>query len=272
MKVQNKNIVVTGAGGGMGRQLVLALLNKGAGVAAIDINKEALDETASLAGKNGTNLSCYVLDITNNLAVIETVDVILKQFKTIDGLINNAGIIQAFVGVNELDYDKIDRVFNVNFWGTLYLTKAFLPHLLTRPEAHIVNVSSMGGFMSFPTQTIYGASKAAVKILTEGLYAELKDSEVRVTVIHPGAIATNITVNSGLAGPAVDAGNSKNEGMALSPVIAADLIIKAMEKNKFRATIGKDAWVLDKLYRLSPKMATNFIGKMMKKSLARQGS
>ncbi len=272
MKVQNKNIVVTGAGGGMGRQLVLALLNKGAGVAAIDINKEALDETASLAGKNGTNLSCYVLDITNNLAVIETVDVILKQFKTIDGLINNAGIIQAFVGVNELDYDKIDRVFNVNFWGTLYLTKAFLPHLLTRPEAHIVNVSSMGGFMSFPTQTIYGASKAAVKILTEGLYAELKDSEVRVTVIHPGAIATNITVNSGLAGPAVDAGNSKNEGMALSPVIAADLIIKAMEKNKFRATMGKDAWVLDKLYRLSPKMATNFIGKMMKKSLARQGS
>jgi len=270
MKVQNKNIVVTGGGGGMGRQLVLALLNRGAKVAAIDINKGALEETVSLAGPNGSNLSYFVLDITNKLAVIETVDLILSQFKTIDGLINNAGIIQAFVGVNELDYDKIERVFDVNFWGTLYLSKALLPHLLSRPEAHIVNVSSMGGFMSFPTQTIYGASKAAVKILTEGLYAELKDTKVRVTVIHPGAIATNITVNSGLDGPKVDADSSAKDGMALSPVIAADLIIKAMEKNKFRATVGKDAWVLDKLYRLSPKIATNFIGKMMKKSLDRQ--
>ena len=82
--------------------------------------------------------------------------------------------------------------------------------------------------LRFPTQTIYGASKAAVKILTEGLYAELKDTKVRVTVIHPGAIATNITLNSGLEGAAVDAESSANEGMALSPVIAADLIIKAV--------------------------------------------
>lgn len=88
---------------------------------------------------------------------------------------------------------EIERVINVNFYGTVYLTKAFLPHFLKRPEAQIVNISSMGGFISFPMQTIYGAAKAAVKIFTEGLYAELRETSVKVTVVHPGAIATNIT-------------------------------------------------------------------------------
>ncbi len=270
MKVKNKTIVVTGGGGGMGRELVLALLNKGANVIAIDINDQALDETSKIAGYNNTNLSCFRLDITNKSAVEEKVNLMFEKVGTIDGIINNAGIIQPFIGVNDLAYDKIERVFNVNFWGTLHLTKALLPHLLTRPEAHIVNVSSMGGFMSFPTQTIYGASKAAVKLFTEGLFAEMRETNVKVTVVHPGAVATNITKNSGLEGPKVEEGSSSNENMALSPSKAAGLIIRAMEKNKFRATIGKDAWFLDKLYRFCPRFATKFIGKMMEKTLAQQ--
>ncbi|WP_252629481.1 SDR family oxidoreductase, partial [Enterobacter sp. JH539] len=90
--------------------------------------------------------------------------------------INNAGIIQPFVKIDQLGYEVVERVFNVNFYGTLYMTKTFLPHLLTRPEAHIVNVSSMGGFLPVPGQTIYGASKAAVKLFTEGLHSELADT------------------------------------------------------------------------------------------------
>ena len=168
-----------------------------------------------------------------------------------------------------MGYEEINRVFNVNFFGTLYLTKAFLPHFLQRPEAHVVNISSMGGFMSFPKQTIYGAAKAAVKIFTEGLYAELKETNVKVTVVHPGAIATNITKNSGLGKPKIDTTDPKNataaSKMALSPTKAAEIIIQAMEKNKFRVTVGKDATMLDILYRISPRKATNFIGKMMKK-------
>jgi short-subunit dehydrogenase len=97
-----------------------------------------------------------------------------------------------------LPYDAIERVLNVNLYGVIYMTKAFLPHLLTRPEAHIVNVSSMGGFFPVPGQSLYGASKAAVKLLTEGLYSELIDTNVRVTAVFPGAIATNISQNSGL--------------------------------------------------------------------------
>lgn len=268
MKVQNKIIVVTGGGSGMGRELVLSLLNKGARVVAIDINKTSLEETIKLAGTNGDRIADYVLDITDKNAVESTCKQIVDKLGSVDGIINNAGIIQPFTEVNELDYKTIERVMNVNFWGTLYMTKSLLPHFLTRPEAHIVNVSSMGGFIPFPKQTIYGASKAAIKIFTEGLYAELKQTHVKVTVVHPGAIMTNITQNSGLGGPKIE-GDDSTKGMALSPSKAAEIIIKAMEKNKFRVTVGKDATILDLFYRLNPKMATNFIGKMMKKSLSR---
>lgn len=266
MKAHNKTIVVTGGGSGMGRELVLVLLDKGAKVVAIDINKTSLEETIKLAGDKKDKITDYVFDITDKSAVEVICKQMIDKLGQIDGVINNAGIIQPFKVVNELEFSTIERVFNVNFWGTLYLTKALLPHFLTRPEAHIVNISSMGGFISFPMQTIYGATKAAVKILTEGLYAELKDTQVKVTVVHPGAIITNITQNSGLGGPKIE-GDIPKSAMGLSASKAAKIIIKAMENNKFRVTVGKDATVLDKLYRFSPKMATNFIGKMMKKSL-----
>ena len=115
-----------------------------------------------------------------------------------DGLVHCAGIIQPFVRLKDLDDAAIERVFNVNWWGTLDLTRAFLPVLLERPEGHIVNTSSMGGFLPVPGQTIYGASKAAVKLLTEGLHAECQGTNVHVTVVFPGAVATNITTNSGV--------------------------------------------------------------------------
>ena len=110
---------------------------------------------------------------------------VIDRFGAVDGIINNAGIIQPMVPVADLDYGVIQKVLNVNFYGVLYLTKAFLPHLKARPEAHIVNTSSMGGFLPVPGQTIYGASKAAVKLFTEGLWSELADTNVKVTVVFP---------------------------------------------------------------------------------------
>jgi len=145
MKVQNKVIVVTGGGSGMGRELVLNLLAKGARVAAVDVNEATLRETAQLSENNNVRLSLHIVNITDKDAVASLPEQVISKHGTVDGLINNAGIIQPFVRVNELDYAAIERVMNVNFYGTLYMTKAFLPHLLTRPEAHIVNVSSMGG-------------------------------------------------------------------------------------------------------------------------------
>jgi NADP-dependent 3-hydroxy acid dehydrogenase YdfG len=146
MKVQNKVIVVTGGGSGMGRELVLNLLSKSAKVVAIDINETSLQETVALAGVNKVSLSTFIVDITDRAAVEGLLKNVVDQLGFVDGIINNAGIIQPFVKVNKLGYETIERVMNVNFYGTLYMTKTFLPHLLTRPEAHIVNVSSMGGF------------------------------------------------------------------------------------------------------------------------------
>ena len=266
MQLATKTIVVTGAGSGIGRELTLQLLRKGANVAGVDINPTALMETGQLAGVGENRFKAFPLDITAKDQVDALPNEVVSHFGSADGLINNAGIIQPFKPVNDLSFAEINRVMQVNFYGTVYLTKAFLPLFLQRPEAHIVNVSSMGGFIPFPGQTIYGAAKAAVKLFTEGLYAELADTSVRVTVVHPGAIATNITENSGLGKPKVEA-NAAQSGMALPAPKAADIIIRAIEKNKYRVTVGKDATMLDILYRLSPKRATSFIGKMMKKTL-----
>jgi len=263
MRVNNKVIVVTGGGGGLGRSLVLHLLEKGAKVAAIDINEESLKKTKSLSGNLASNLSLHNVNITNWDRVSKFPEEVIKIHGSVDGLINNAGIIQPFVHVDKLDMDKIEQIMNVNFYGSLYLVKAFLPYFLKRQEGHIVNISSLGGFMPFPGQTIYGASKAALKLLTEGLYAELRGTNVRATVIHPGAIKTNIMANSGLKNN-IDVSSSKESKMALEPEKAAVKIIKAMEKNKYRATVGKDSTMLDLIYRISPRFATNIIVKQMK--------
>ncbi|MEA5141684.1 SDR family NAD(P)-dependent oxidoreductase [Arcicella rigui] len=269
MLVAHKTIIVTGAGSGIGRELTLQLLRKNANVVGIDININALDETQKIANVGDDRFKGFALDITDRAKVEALPHEILKHFEAVDGIINNAGIIQKFIKVNDLSIEDIYRVMNVNFYGTVYFTKAFLPLFLERPEAHIVNISSMGGFIPFPKQTIYGAAKAAVKIFTEGLYAELKDTHVSVTVVHPGAIATNITENSGLDKPKVDLSDPKNTAeaakMTLSPVRAAEIIIQAMEQNKYRVTVGKDATLMDYLYRFNPKFATDFIQKQMAK-------
>jgi short-subunit dehydrogenase len=266
MKAQNKVLVVTGAGNGIGRELCLLLLSKQANVAGVDLNQEALAETQKIAGVGDDRFKGYVLDITDKAKVDALPEEVVKHFGSVDGLINNAGIIQKFIPINDMPIEQINRIVNVNFYGTLNMTKAFLPLLLKRPEAHVVNISSMGGFISFPGQTIYGAAKAAIKILTEGLYVELKNTSVKVTVVNPGAIATNITANSGVESLKTNVGFIQDL-LTLSPAKAAKIIIRSMERNKFRVTVGKDASFLDLLYRLNPRFATNFNSKMMRMTL-----
>lgn len=267
MKVQNKVIIVTGGGSGMGRELALNLLSKNAKVIAIDINEGSLQETVALAGTQKESLKTFVVDITNKASVEKLLQDALTVFGSVDGIINNAGIIQPFIKVNELSYEAIERVMNVNFYGTLYMAKTFLPHFLTRPEAHIVNISSMGGFLPVPGQTIYGASKAAVKLLTEGLHSELANTNIKVTVVFPGAVNTNITKNSGLNIPAQSSAEKKSMKI-LSAAKAAEIIIDGMEKNNYRVLVGSDAKFMDYIYRLNPKSAAKFIAGKMKELLA----
>jgi short-subunit dehydrogenase len=262
MKVANKVIVVTGGGNGIGRALVLHLLSQGARVAAVDLNENALKETVALSDKP-EKISMHVVNVSDRSAVEALPQQVIEAHGSVDGLINNAGIIQPFVRFADLPYEAIERVINVNLYGVIHMTKAFLPHLLKRPEAHIVNVSSMGGFFPFPSQTMYGASKAAVKILTEGIYSELIESNVRVTVVFPGAIATNISQNSGVTGlAAMDASSSKIP--LTSAEKAAEAIIKGMEKNKFQVYVGNDAKLMNLLYKIAPQWATRFMQQQMK--------
>lgn len=263
MQLATKTFIVTGAGSGIGRELALQLLDKGANVAAVDINPTGLEQTEQLAKVGRDRLKGFTLDITHKESVDAFLDRVVAHFGVVDGLINNAGIIQPFKPVADLTSAEIERVMGVNFWGTLYLTKAFLPHFLARPEAHIANISSIGGFLPVPGQTIYGAAKAAVKLLTEGLYAELMDTRVRVTVVFPGAIATNISENSGLGKPNVKAAG--DSGLKpLAPSRAAEQILIGIERNQFRVMIGRDARLMDLFCRLSPRRATRFIRQKMK--------
>ena len=265
MSFKNKVMVITGGGNGIGREVVLKLLKMGAKVVALDISEENLLKTQTLANEISKDFSYFVLDITKKEQIEELPQKILNKHNKIDAILNIAGIIQPFVKINELNYESIEKVMQVNFYGTLYMIKTFLPHLLSNNEkTYISNVSSMGGFLPVPGQSVYGASKAAVKLLTEALYAELKNTNVKVSIVFPGAIATNIAKNSGIE---ILASAKENKFKQLSPVKAAEQILKGIEKEKFRILVGKDAKFMDFLYRLSPKRAVLLILSKMKSLL-----
>lgn len=261
MDISGKVFVVTGAGNGIGREVTLRLLAQGASVAGVDLNAVGLEETAGLA-EAGPRFSSHTVNITERDAVAALPDAVLAVHGQIDGVANIAGVIQKFVKVADLPFSEIEKVMNVNFWGVMNVCKAFLPHLIARPEASLLNVASMGSYAPVPGQAVYGASKAAVKLLTEALYAELLDTNVHVTVIFPGAISTGIAANSGvnLAG---DSSAENSTHKTTSPIEAGRVIVDAIRKDRFRATIGSDAAAMDRLSRLNPKFATMLIAKQM---------
>jgi NAD(P)-dependent dehydrogenase (short-subunit alcohol dehydrogenase family) len=265
VKVQGKVIVVTGAGNGMGRDVTLQLLKAGASVAAVDLNEAMLKETEKLAGGSSKQLSLHVVNIADLAAVQKLPAAVIAKHGHVDGLMNIAGIIHKFKTVADLSYDDFHRIFNVNFFGTVSMVKEFLPLLMKRPEAQILNVSSMGSYVPVPGQTIYGASKAALKLFTEGLRMELLGSKVGVGLVFPGAIATNIAVNSGAFTDeqvkAMSATASKYKTTP-SPVASAK-IIEAFENNSYHGFAGSDAQMMDRISRIAPEAAAKLIQKQM---------
>ena len=266
MRVNDKVILVTGAGSGIGRELALLLLSKGARVAGVDINAETLEQTSALACQRSIDFQPVKVDVTDRVAVERLPEQVNTGLGPVDAIINNAGIIQPFAKIKDLDYPTIERVLSVNLLGALYVIKAFLPHLLARPEAHVVTLSSMGGFVPVPGQTIYCAAKAGVKLMSEGLASELIGTNVHVTVVFPGAIATNISENSGVAAPPVDSAQAgKMRPMAATK--AAEIIIRAMERNAREEFVGRDSAFMNRLYRLNPGFAARTIANRMRSLL-----
>jgi short-subunit dehydrogenase len=264
MQLENKVFVVTGGGNGIGREVVLGLLARGARVAAVDLNEAGLAETVGLAGAASTKLTTHTLSVTDRDAVLALPGAVIAAHGQVDGLLNVAGIIQPFVKLTELDFDAIERVFNVNFWGVVNMTKAFLPALMERPAAAVLNVSSMGGFLPVPGQAAYGASKAAVKLFTEALYAESMGTNLAVTIVFPGGVGTNITANSGVEMPEMADADAGKDYKTTSPADAGKQIIEGLEKGAFRVLVGSDAKFMDRYARLSPRRATELIAKKMK--------
>lgn len=260
MDIAGKVFVVTGAGNGIGREVSLHLLKKGAKVAGVDLKAQWLAETHTLAGAAGSSFVGYELDITDRAQVQALPKKVEKDLGSADALVNVAGIIQPFMRVADVDFDAIDRVINVNLHGPINLIKAFLPVLLTKPQANLTNVSSMGSYAPVPGQTIYGASKAAINLLSEGLRSELMGTNVHVTVVYPGAIGTNIAANSGLHMEGAEGSTRK----VVAPVEAGRMIVDAIEADKKRIVIGQDATFMWRMNRLSPDTAAGMIYKGMK--------
>jgi len=273
MQISGKVFAVTGGGNGIGREVVLGLVAKGARVAALDLSEEGLAETVRLAGDHADRISTHVVNITDRKAVSKLPAAIIAKHGQIDGLLNIAGIIQKFVPVLQLEWDQIERVIDVNLYGVLNTTKVFLPELVKRPEAALVNVASMGAYAPVPGQSVYGATKAAVAQLSRSLHSELMETGVQVTGVFPGAIGTNIAQNSGIMTAAemeamtASAGEGKPR-KTTAPAEAGRQIIEAMEKGRYEIFIGSDASFMSRLSRLSPRRAAKLIYSQMKDLLS----
>lgn len=268
MRLANAVVVVTGGGSGIGRELVLECCARGARVAAVDLREPALLQTVELAGEASSRISTHVVNVTDVHAVEALPAAVAASHGRVDVIINCAGIIQPFVRFADLDYETMHRVMDVNFWGAAHMTKAFLPYLLQRPSARIVNISSMGSFVPVPGQTLYGASKSALNLLTGGLAAELSGTNVSVTLVLPGATRTGIAENSGVNSPVDPATHKGRRSIPMtSPRKAARIIVDATERGASRITVGGDARILDLMSRLAPVGAARAIQRLMRELL-----
>ena len=250
-----KVAVVTGAGSGIGQALAVELGRSGAKVAISDVNLEGLAITEERLKAMGAPVKADRLDVTEREAFELYADAVKAHFGKVNQIYNNAGI--AFTGdVEVCSYKDIERVVDVDFWGVVNGTKAFLPHLIESGDGHVVNVSSLFGIFSVPGQAAYNAAKFAVRGFTEALRQEMIAAErpVKVTTVHPGGIKTAIARNAG-AVEGIDAAEVAKvfdkKLASTSPEKAAKIILEAVRKNKARVLVGADAKVLDVLVRLT---------------------
>jgi len=269
-----KVAVVTGAGSGIGQALALELGRSGAKLAISDVDTEGLAQTEAQLKAIGVEVKADRLDVTEREAFLAYADAVAEHFGKVNQIYNNAGI--AFSGDVEVSQFKdIERVMDVDFWGVVNGTKAFLPHLIASGDGHVINVSSLFGLMAVPGQAAYNSAKFAVRGFTEALRQEmvLAGHPVGVTTVHPGgiktAIARNATAAEGL--DANDLAKMFDKRLArTSPKRAAEIILEAVRKNKARVLVGADAKALDLLVRLTGSGYQRIVGLSMSRVMPRK--
>jgi NAD(P)-dependent dehydrogenase (short-subunit alcohol dehydrogenase family) len=252
-QLQGKVAVVTGAASGIGRALAYDLARRGAKLAISDVDQIGLAETARHARVIGATVHEQQLDVTDRAAVLAYADAVAAEFGTVNIVINNAGV--AFTGeVEKMSFEQIERVMDVDFWGVVHGTKAFLPHLIASGDGHLVNISSLFGLLGMPSQSAYNAAKFAVRGFTESLRQEMliNGHPVEVTCVHPGGIKTSIARNAGTV-EGVDQAEFADffdrKLAKTSAESAARTILRAVAANRPRVLVGLDAKVLDLLVR-----------------------
>jgi butyryl-CoA dehydrogenase len=253
-----KVAAITGAGSGIGRALAVELAKRGASLALSDVDEVGLAETVSLCEGYGVKVSSLVLDVSDRDAMFEWADQVADEHGKVNLIFNNAGVALGAV-VESMSIEDFEWLMSINFWGVVHGTQAFLPHLKASGDGHVINISSVFGLVSIPTQSAYNAAKFAVRGFTDALRIELEidDCGVSATTIHPGGIKTNIARSARIdeataaLSPEIDDTGDMFEKIAMTkPSKAAKQILAAVEKNKRRALIGPDAKVFDLVSRL----------------------
>jgi NAD(P)-dependent dehydrogenase (short-subunit alcohol dehydrogenase family) len=276
MKIESAIAAVTGAASGMGRALAIQLAVEGAaGLALCDVNMKELEETAALAKRaakvKNLKVTCSKVDVSNSANVEAWRDEVVREHGSVQMLFNNAGInaIGRMVHAKGTSAAEVahlerlwDRCFAIDFFGVLYCCRAFLPELIKSKEAHLINTASVNAFWTWPEHSSYTAAKHAVKGLSDSLHIELqmKAPHVKVTCLFPGGVKTNIakdTLHLNEQGMSKVAEVFESE-VDLSAEEAADWILGAVKQNQYRALIGYDAILLDKMVRVGPQMVYSF--------------
>ena len=251
-RIEGRVAVVTGAASGIGRATALRLAERGCALALADIDRTGLDETAQLLARHAVKVSTAVVDVADRAAV----EAFARHVEATHGaahiLVNNAGVVIAG-SFAEQRLEDLEWLVGINYWGVVYGCHYFLPLLRGQDEGHIVNLSSMFGFLGLPGQSGYCATKAAVRALSESLYAELRREQIGVTTVHPGCIDTSI-VRSGR----VEDESLRREVQALfdrrgaPPDAVARAILRAIERNKLFVRVRPESVATDWAKRLLP--------------------
>ena len=270
---KDKVAVITGAGSGMGRYLAILLAKDGADVCVCDVNEETLNETVEMLRQYNVSVSSHLLDVADKDSIEALPQKVIDQHGKVDLVFNNAGVTTGS-HFKDMDEDNWDWVMGINFDGVVNSTRAFIPHMINNTEAAIVNTSSIFGMVAVPGQTVYHATKFAVRGFTESLALEMKETNpnLQIHCVHPGHIGTNIAATARMneedfnrdegARDSIftrnapktqkEMGDLFREG-GMHPSKAAEIILNGVKKNKSRIFIGLDAKLLDMSQRWFPR-------------------
>jgi NAD(P)-dependent dehydrogenase (short-subunit alcohol dehydrogenase family) len=256
MSLDGRTALITGAASGIGRAIAVSLARRRCHLSLADIDESGMAETADLAGGYGVRVTRHRLDVADRAAVSALPSIVAAEHPGVDLLVNNAGVAVGgtFEQVSEEDFEWL---FEINFWGVVRMTRAFLPLLRASGDARVVNLSSVFGLVAPPGQAAYAASKFAVRGFSEALRHELEGSGVGVTVVHPGGVATSIAerarVPAGVSDEEVARRHEQfRKLLRLPPEVAGEAIVRGVERRRARVLVGSDAKLLSAVARLLP--------------------